>query len=119
MKVENRHEIRRPLSTSVQIYQGKKRLDIGRVLNISLNGMYIQPSRLGFVNNTPVEVEFLMYHYEHLVFYRLPAKVRHSASQGIGVMFEDIEMDQYRRLKSSIYGAGWRGFIDPSDPETH
>lgn len=86
--MEHRWHKRDPIKADVMLYHHGVPIARCSVHNVSNSGLFIQPSDKQIPINAPVEVEFMVAERFERKRIRLPARVIHQESGGVGLMFQ-------------------------------
>lgn len=78
---------------SVALQYGPLGLIIGKVRDISAEGMFVETGRILVYRNDIVNLSFAYPHGEELRIINTQARVRHTAHNGIGLMFEGYKFE--------------------------
>lgn len=100
---EHRWSDRCQVDFPVKIYRNGQHLTNSAIVDISLEGVFIDSVEQKMNPNTYIEVEFNLANKEESIPYRLPALIRHSSDSGIGAMFLHFSTGTFRHFNRILY----------------
>ncbi len=103
-EMENRWSKRRVTDIPARIYHNKRLVAESSISDFSLEGMFVSDTALMLTSNTYIEIAFDLDNNNHSISYRLPAMVRHSNENGIGIMFLHFNVKTFRHFQRALYG---------------
>lgn len=86
--MEHRWHKRNDINVAVTLYHQGAPIGRCEAQNLSGSGVYLQPTERQIPINAPVEVEFTLDNRKISSRVRIPARVIHQRSGGVGLMFQ-------------------------------
>lgn len=102
--MEKRWAARRPVQIRVELRYKDMELVNCRTRDISLNGAFVEVQEMQPAVSAPVELVFRLGEPGQYTRYKVPAKVARSTGEGIGVMFEELDVSSFRSLREVLQG---------------
>ncbi|NOX75963.1 MAG: hypothetical protein GXP17_04985 [Gammaproteobacteria bacterium] len=102
-EMENRWSKRQATDMPARIYHNKQLVAESSIRDFSLEGMFLSNASPMLTSNTHIEIAFDLDHNDGSIAYRLPAMVRHSNENGIGIMFLHFNAKTFRHFQYALY----------------
>lgn len=102
-KYEHRWSDRCQVDYPVKIYRNGQHVTNSAIIDISLEGIFIDRIEQRMNSNSYIEVEFDLANKEESIPYRLPALIRHTSDKGIGAMFLHFSTGTFRHFHRILY----------------
>lgn len=101
--MEHRISTRKAVSVQVALYCDRVGMLRCETRNISLEGMFVETGNISIPMYVPVEAVFITNHDDKIHTHRLQAHVVRSESDGVGLMFQEVDMASFRFLRELMY----------------
>lgn len=96
--MEHRCSIRKPLELQVLLYKHGLPVQSGTTRNLGLGGVFVEAEAWQWRKHETLEVEFLAVDSSPVM--RVTAVVVHLRDGGAGLMFDALEVEQLRQLRT-------------------
>ena len=100
--MEKRWAARRPVKISVDLRYKDMEVVNCQTRDISLNGAFIEVHQLQPTVDAPIDLIFRLGDPGRYTKYKVPGKVARATGEGIGVMFEELDISSFRSLREII-----------------
>ena len=100
MSRDHRWSIRKEVDINVTLQSNQTSSISGKLVNVSLEGMLIQPEESRFSENTDLEVSFTM--PDNKSHHRMRAHVVHNGLHGIGLMLKHMCHTDIRAMQQLV-----------------
>ena len=100
--MEKRWAVRRPLRISVDIRYRDMEVINCQTRDVSLNGAFVELEHLQPSLDTAVDLVFRLGEPGQFTKYKVPAKVARATGEGIGVMFDEMDISSFRTLREVL-----------------
>jgi hypothetical protein len=98
MGMERRWGMRRPVDVEVVLDNQPASLLRGRIGNISIGGLFVKTEPTALRLHAPIELVLLLDDRSGTRVYRLPAIVVRLTDDGVGLMFDQYDVNAFRTL---------------------
>ena len=98
--MEHRCSIRKPIAIRVLFYKHGLPVQSGLSRDLGLGGVFVETDSCRWQKNECLDVEFIS---SRGAKFRLPALVVHQREQGVGLMFDQLEDGQRKRLRDILF----------------
>jgi hypothetical protein len=105
MSLEHRWSARKRVCLEALVFHRFTGLSQVKILDISLEGVFISAEHLKLPLPSVVELTFSLNIGRIESIYQLQAMVIHHSDHGYGLMFKDFRLEAYQALKGILYAA--------------
>jgi hypothetical protein len=99
---DRRWSARKPVAQNVAIYYNRLGLLPCKILNISMEGMFVYTGRITLTTNTKVDAVLTSHNGKESQQLRLPAKIVRVNPEGAGLRFHSFDSDTYYFLREIL-----------------
>jgi hypothetical protein len=101
--MEKRWAARRPVQISVDLRYRDIEVVNCQTRDISLNGAFVEVHQLQPTVSAPIDLVFRLGQPGQYTKYKVPGKVARATGEGIGVMFEELDISSFRSLREVLH----------------
>jgi hypothetical protein len=98
--MEHRCSRRKPADFKVVFFQDKHPVLSGIAQNMSMGGLFVDVNTHNWRRHEAFDIELSNGHGDTL---RMPAVIVHQSEQGVGMMFEDVELALEQQYRDMFY----------------
>jgi len=103
-QIDHRWSLRRPLHVDVSLLKHDQTVLAGKTRDFSIGGMFVETKKPMLQRDIPIHVAFTLETEAGASHHRLPAQVIRVANDGVGLMFNDFNVDTVHTLRAMLYG---------------
>jgi hypothetical protein len=100
--MDKRWAVRRPLKINVDLRYRDMEVMNCQTRDVSLNGAFVELEQLQPAVDTAVDLVFRLGGTGQYTKYKVPSKVARATGEGIGVMFDEMDISSFRTLRQVL-----------------